>query len=399
MQEIKAIEVDSALLALIDQWRGSQGQTSTREEAVRRLIIAGLSGGSLQQTPGWSDGEKVIMSVLADIARQSKTRTGVDVDVACKAIEGGHFWAFRQGECGMFRSHADTDAEVDFVMQVLDMWAFIEDAFEKLNQSDRQRLAKEAAPFGAHARFRGFDGHSEENALNLVRFCVSDLGKFQRFQSRCDSLDARQPMSVLYRRMLPVFESIRETLDGRLLTADELIEILRAMGEEWRDMAAGNGADAPAQPAPQQSGRVPGARSGAERDGMKFDLEIDGKKIRGLNKRRMMLRLVSELVGKQCDPERIEEVATAVPSRKSRTIESFEGALKSEEVRGMLRGPNSKDDKAGRFFCADDELFHVGGRTYVLSNQWGLETKDVAEALVRAFPQTGIKVEPRRRGG
>ena len=56
-----------------------------------------------------------------------------------------------------------------------------------------------------------------------------------------------------------------------------------------------------------------------------------------------------------------------------------------------------KEDAGGavprfkRFFCDDGQPFQVGDTTYVLSNQWGLETLDAARELARRFP--ALKIE------
>jgi hypothetical protein len=44
-----------------------------------------------------------------------------------------------------------------------------------------------------------------------------------------------------------------------------------------------------------------------------------------------------------------------------------------------------------RFFCADDELIHVEGRTYAFTNQWGTDSFLAAiDNLSNAFPEHGI---------
>ena len=47
-----------------------------------------------------------------------------------------------------------------------------------------------------------------------------------------------------------------------------------------------------------------------------------------------------------------------------------------------------------RFFCKDEELIRSGGRTYALTNQWGTQTIETIEALLKAFPDQGISFAP-----
>ena len=123
------------------------------------------------------------------------------------------------------------------------------------------------------------------------------------------------------------------------------------------------------------------------RDFSKYDVKIGDKLHSSLNKRNMMLTIVSAVFESGGSPQ---EVAEALPPRKLRT---FEGVLDAEQVREQLM----KEDTGGavprfkRFFCDDGQAFHLGNTTYVLSNQWGVDALDAAKELVRRFP--ALKIE------
>ena len=122
------------------------------------------------------------------------------------------------------------------------------------------------------------------------------------------------------------------------------------------------------------------------RDLTKYDVTVGGKQFRTLNKRKMMHRLVAEVFASGGTPEQVKK---ALPSNK---LVDFEGALDSEEIVELLQ----KDDQGGvlprfkRFFCEDDQIFHVQDKSYVLSNQWGQDTAEAAKSLARVFPHLNI---------
>ena len=133
------------------------------------------------------------------------------------------------------------------------------------------------------------------------------------------------------------------------------------------------------------------AREGT-RDFSKYDVVIGDKQYPNQNKRNMMLLLVSEVFNSGGSPQ---EIAKALPSRKLRT---FEGSLDAEQIREKLM----QEDRGGavprskRFFCDDGQPFQVEDKTYVLSNQWGVDALDAANELGRMFP--ALRIEVRRAG-
>lgn len=128
------------------------------------------------------------------------------------------------------------------------------------------------------------------------------------------------------------------------------------------------------------------ARQGT-RDNSRFDVTIGDEWYRGQTKRGMMHKMIAGALRNGPDPQ---QVITVLPNKK---VVVFEGDLDQKRVIEQIM----EADKGGvmplwkRFFCDDDELVHVGGKTYVVSNQWGIDTLDAATSLVRMFPDLGIK--------
>lgn len=116
---------------------------------------------------------------------------------------------------------------VSEVVDILDMWSFLETGYEELSKSDRSRVRTECAPFGDRVRFSGFDGNNEAVYIGIARFLMEQLDRFTKFKGR--DLDTHAPTVNAYRRMLSVFRELRSDMAGRELTADEIISILKAM--------------------------------------------------------------------------------------------------------------------------------------------------------------------------
>ena len=222
------MRIDSELLDRLDVWRASEDDAPSRAEAVRRLIEAGLAHDNKGRVPQLSDGEKLIAVMLADVLKGLKVESGVDVGLVEKVIYGGHYWALGWEMPGLFHGHVDKQNRVRFVVDVLDMWEFLEEAFERLTDADKARLAKDCEPFGKQVDFPGFDGNNEAEHLSIARFLINDLERFSRFRQGHRDLNSHHPTLESYGRMVRAFEPIRRNLVGRRMSVEELTTVLNA---------------------------------------------------------------------------------------------------------------------------------------------------------------------------
>lgn len=196
-----------------------------------RLAEAGLARSSPEAIT-FRPAEKLIIAMLADLFKYLKVKEGINADLVLDALYGGHYWAFKWQAAGMpthlFHNHEDKNEDVSFVVNVLEMWDFIETAYQKLPKKDKDRIASEiGGSLGKHVKFFGFDSHSqnsESGLLHIAQFMVEKLGSFGG-----RDLDSHMPMAAEYRRMYRVFEPIRTTLMGTApLNTDQIIKILEA---------------------------------------------------------------------------------------------------------------------------------------------------------------------------
>ncbi len=126
-------------------------------------------------------------------------------------------------------------------------------------------------------------------------------------------------------------------------------------------------------------------------DFSKFTLMVSGQEYNGLNKRNLMYQLISDMVKADVKPEELEELVTF-----RKLFVSFEGTLDAEQFAEKLMSSDKggKVPLTGRYFCKQDELFTVSGKTWALTNQWGLESTEKAVNPIRGhYPHLGIMMK------
>jgi hypothetical protein len=130
----------------------------------------------------------------------------------------------------------------------------------------------------------------------------------------------------------------------------------------------------------------------AQRDDTKFDVTLKGTRHEQRSKRRVMYLLIRHLIDAGVPPA---SIAAAVPSRHERLFRSAEGTLDRttfiERVTEEMRAKDRVFDP-DRYFCDSDELLHVDGRTYAVTNQWGATTRATIDALLTAFGAHGMTI-------
>ena len=155
-----------------------------------------------------------------------KPESGISSDLIKKAIEGGHDWALQWEHRYLSHSHVDSRQVLSEVVDVLEMWSFIESGYAKLSREDEDRVKSEVASFGEY-EFPGFDGRDEEEHFHIAHFLIEGMGRFARFKGR--DFNSLMSNTADYRRMLAVFKPIQPTLTrGVDLSASQIIDLLSA---------------------------------------------------------------------------------------------------------------------------------------------------------------------------
>jgi uncharacterized protein len=179
-----------------------------------------------------SDGEKLIILMLADMYKALKIKGEFDPEFIAKTIYGDQLWGFNWELTGIPFEPSENPPEVTETTDFLDMWSFLEEGFKVLSKEAKEQLAKDAEPFGTNVRFPGFDGNNEPH-FHVANYMIKDMQhRFESFKGR--DLNSHHPSVEGYRRMYRIFEPMRAGLHSRGLNLLELTAILKA----WSHSAA-----------------------------------------------------------------------------------------------------------------------------------------------------------------
>ena len=220
------MRLDSRTLERVDAWRARQADLPSRAEAVRRLMESGLS--EMESKPlKFSDGEKLITSMLCELYKHHKIDGNIDPSFVEEVFHGGHYWGLEWRFPGIFYGQEDSEATVHEVANILEAWWFLEQSYANLSKRDKDRVKKEAEPFGKRVVFPGFDGNKETEHLHIAKFLINKLDRFVEFKGR--DLNSHVPLIDRYRLMVRAFESMRPNLGGgNWLSAGAIIMILNS---------------------------------------------------------------------------------------------------------------------------------------------------------------------------
>lgn len=172
----------------------------------------------------FTDEQRLIVLMLADIQKALKIRGEFDPSFISKVAAYKEEFAI-PFEYGLLFDDQDLPESFKFVINVLDMWSFIERAYKELDATQRQELVERVGPRGNDPRFHGFDGNNETDLMSHCRLLVEDLHRFTEFEGR--DFNSHGPMAARYREMYELFEPMRrELLDRRKLSLDDLVKLL-----------------------------------------------------------------------------------------------------------------------------------------------------------------------------
>ena len=219
------MRLDEEMLVRVDRWRANQDDVPSRAEAMRRLIELGLVR-TAGETVKFSDGEKLIVMLMQDVHKHLKIKDGTDLDFITEVIYGGHYWAPKWELQGLFHDYEDNPNDVRFVCDILDMWSFIEEGYEKLSVEDKAQLDMDVG----YVQFTGFDGNYESSHLGITRFLIEKMNRFSRFKGR--ELNSHCPVVARYKLMFEIFEPMRKGLVGIRLSANQIAQILKSKYEQ-----------------------------------------------------------------------------------------------------------------------------------------------------------------------
>jgi len=174
----------------------------------------------------FTDEQRLIVMMLADIQKSLNVRGDFNPEFISKVAAWKDEFAIAWAHNEIF-DDSDIPTEFQFVIDVLDMWSFIENSVADLSPEEREELEGKAGVWGKNPKFSGFDGNNETDLMGYVTLLVEDLNRFTEFSGR--GFNSHVPLATRYAAMLEKFKSIRSViLDRGGVTVDELAEVLLA---------------------------------------------------------------------------------------------------------------------------------------------------------------------------
>lgn len=165
-----------------------------------------------------SDGERLIVVMLAEVMQALKLKSEVDPALIEKLSCGGDDWAIKLKYSGIFADETPTQAEVTETSNILWMWEIIEHSLARLTGAE----ANEAK--GWHGtQFLGFDGNNDTH-FGIAQTMINDLDHFEEFKGR--NLNSHSQTSLpRYQAMYQKFNTYIQSGDAAPLTFDALQDI------------------------------------------------------------------------------------------------------------------------------------------------------------------------------
>lgn len=171
-----------------------------------------------------TDGEKLILIMLSELYDKLGVDGEIEPDFIRSAIFSDNLWSLPWKYSGIPFESQETPEIVKEVLDILDMWSFIEHSYSQLNEEEKAQLEKAADPFGKDPKFQGFDGNNETEHMGTATFLINELNRFEEFKGRY--LNSHCPSIDTYRRMLSAFEPMKKRWNFKPLSVEDLTTIL-----------------------------------------------------------------------------------------------------------------------------------------------------------------------------
>jgi len=140
------------------------------------------------------------------------------------------------------------------------------------------------------------------------------------------------------------------------------------------------------------------ARQGSSgKDYTKFTVVTNDGIRSNLFKRHAILEVVRGLAKAGVSIPEIGHVLESAHRLGDRVIRTEPGELSSDEfvAIAMLEGhSNGRAFDPKRYFCSDAELLRFDGYTSAVTNQWGVQTANAIDNLIKSFPSVGVTCTP-----
>lgn len=170
-----------------------------------------------------TNGERLITLMLCELYDKLDVAGEVDPDFLRTAIYTENEWSLAWKYPGIPFESGKEPPELREVLDILEMWSYIEASYTDLDENEKENLLARTTPFTTAPQFTGFDGNNEAEYISISSILINQLDRFQDFNGR--DLNAHMPTLDMHRRMLDKFREVREG-NWNLLEVDELESVL-----------------------------------------------------------------------------------------------------------------------------------------------------------------------------
>ena len=124
----------------------------------------------------------------------------------------------------------------------------------------------------------------------------------------------------------------------------------------------------------------------------RYKLTVGDDVITDLPKRWLAFHIFKSVVEHGIHPSKLQDV---IPWRRNSLFTILDGELDENGVYEKLMETDTggKIAKPRRFYSKEGQFFHVDGKTYLFSNQWGRRALEAMNNIKDAFPELEIKIQ------
>ena len=127
--------------------------------------------------------EKLILSMLCDLSRDRTTGKALTRTLSSTLLVVAIIGLLAGSTPDVFGGCPDSPELVREVVDILQMWTVLEHHYDHLEETDKARVASEAAPCGTDVKFMGFYANEESSHLSIAEFLIEHIGNYPRFKA------------------------------------------------------------------------------------------------------------------------------------------------------------------------------------------------------------------------
>lgn len=175
-----------------------------------------------------SDGEKLILLMLADISRKVGAGREVDPDFVSHTLFYDQTWGFNWKFTGIPFEKGEDPPEVTETVDILDMFDLTISQFERLPAGEQEEVKKELGyAAGGLEQFPGFDANNDAH-YGVAQYLVEHLDRFKGLKGATNNSHSQSSLPR-YRAMLQTYLPLRPKLGlgAEKFTAEDIISIFK----------------------------------------------------------------------------------------------------------------------------------------------------------------------------